>query len=135
VNKDLHKRVVFTDLVALGRKPESWTSGPHGPQNGVVESERRMESDDPSNQSARHTELCPYNLQLMINTEENLLSRRAFIKSALAGAAGSLIVGIDKGAGRAGIGPQHNPQGSSLTKLSLSEASQRCAARKCRRSN
>ena len=41
VNKDLHKRVVFTDLVALGRKPESWTSGPHGPQNGVVESERR----------------------------------------------------------------------------------------------
>src|SRR5260370_24274392 len=41
VNKDLHKHVVVTDLVAFGRKPESWTRGPHGPQNGVVESERR----------------------------------------------------------------------------------------------
>ncbi|MFY9530045.1 MAG: amidase [Candidatus Acidiferrales bacterium] len=46
------------------------------------------------------------------------------MKSALAGAAGSLIAGIDKGSGHAEIGPQDKPQASSLTKLSLSEASQ-----------
>ncbi len=82
------------------------------------------------NQNSRHTELCVYNLQLMANTEENLWSRRAFMKSALAGAAGSLIVGIDKGACRAEIGPQHEPQASSLTKLSLSEASQLVRSKK-----
>lgn len=59
----------------------------------------------------------------MTNTEDNPWSRRAFMKSALAGAAGSLIVGIDKGVGHP-IGRQRNPQGSSLTKLSLSEASE-----------
>ncbi len=35
-----------------------------------------------------------------------------------------MIAGIDKDAAHADIGPQHRPQGSSLTKLSLSEASQ-----------
>ncbi len=46
------------------------------------------------------------------------------MKSALAGAAGSLIARVDRGTGGAGTGPQHNPQGSSLTKLSLGEASE-----------
>jgi aspartyl-tRNA(Asn)/glutamyl-tRNA(Gln) amidotransferase subunit A len=46
------------------------------------------------------------------------------MKSALAGAAGSLIAGVDKRAGDAWTGPPHNPQGSSLTKLTLSDASQ-----------
>jgi aspartyl-tRNA(Asn)/glutamyl-tRNA(Gln) amidotransferase subunit A len=59
----------------------------------------------------------------MANTEENQLSRRAFMKGALAGVAGSLIVGIEHDACHADIGPQLNPQGSSLTQLSLSEAS------------
>jgi aspartyl-tRNA(Asn)/glutamyl-tRNA(Gln) amidotransferase subunit A len=52
------------------------------------------------------------------------------MKSALAGAAGSIFAGIDKGAGSAEIGPPHNPQGSSLTKLSLSEASQLVRSKK-----
>jgi aspartyl-tRNA(Asn)/glutamyl-tRNA(Gln) amidotransferase subunit A len=51
------------------------------------------------------------------------------MKTSLAGAAGSLIV-VDKGAGHADIGPQHNAQGSSLTKLSLSEASQLLRSKK-----
>jgi aspartyl-tRNA(Asn)/glutamyl-tRNA(Gln) amidotransferase subunit A len=61
----------------------------------------------------------------MTNTDENLWSRRAFNKSALAGAAGSLIAGIDKGADHAEIGPR-----SSLTNLSLSEASQLVRSKK-----
>jgi len=63
-----------------------------------------------------------YNLQLMTNPEENPWSRRAFVKSALVGAAGSLIVGTDKGVCALSV-PQPNPQESSLTKLSLGEAS------------
>jgi len=74
--------------------------------------------------------MCPYNLQLMTNTEENLWSRRAFVKSALAGAAGSLIAGIDNEAGYAHIGPQHKPPGSKLTKLALSEASELVRSKK-----
>jgi aspartyl-tRNA(Asn)/glutamyl-tRNA(Gln) amidotransferase subunit A len=74
-------------------------------------------------------ELVVYNLQIMTNTEENLWSRRAFMKSSLAGA-GTLITGIDKGADRLHIGPQHRPQGSSLTKLTLSEASQLVRSKK-----
>jgi len=35
MNKDLHTRIVFTDLVALVVEPESWTSGPRGPQTGL----------------------------------------------------------------------------------------------------
>jgi len=66
----------------------------------------------------------------MTNTEENLWSRRAFLKSALAGAGGSLIAGIDKGVCRGEIAPQGNPQVSSLTKLSLSEASQLVRSKK-----
>ena len=60
----------------------------------------------------------------MINPKENQWSRRAFVKSALAGAAGTLIAGIDKGEGLAHIGSQQKPPASSLTKLSLSEVSQ-----------
>ena len=60
----------------------------------------------------------------MTNTEENLWSRRAFVKSALAGAAGSVIAGINIKAGHAHIGPQQRPPGASLTKLTLSEASE-----------
>ena len=52
------------------------------------------------------------------------------MKSALAGAAGSLFAGIDKGAGHVEIGPQDKPQASSLTKLSLSEASQLVRSKK-----
>jgi aspartyl-tRNA(Asn)/glutamyl-tRNA(Gln) amidotransferase subunit A len=52
------------------------------------------------------------------------------MKSALAGAAVSLIVAIDEGACRAEIGAQHNAQGSSLTKLSLSEVSQLVRSKK-----
>jgi aspartyl-tRNA(Asn)/glutamyl-tRNA(Gln) amidotransferase subunit A len=59
----------------------------------------------------------------MTNTEENLWSRRGFVKSALAGAAGSIIAGIGMKAGHVHIGPQQKPQGVSLTKLTLSEAS------------
>jgi aspartyl-tRNA(Asn)/glutamyl-tRNA(Gln) amidotransferase subunit A len=100
----------------------------------IIKKVKKVSSDqngpmNQSNQSARHTELCAYNLQLMTNAEENLWSRREFVKSTLAGAAGSLIVGIDKAAGHA-IAPQHNPQGSSLTKLSLSEASQLVRSKK-----
>ena len=63
-------------------------------------------------------------------TKENLWSRRAFVKSALAAAAGSVIVGINKGAYHADVGPLHNPHGSSLTKLSLSEAPQLVPSKK-----
>src|SRR5260370_19871455 len=73
---------------------------------------------------SRHTESWVYNLQPMINPKENQWSRRAFTKSALAGAAGTLIAGIDKGEGLADIGSRQKPPASSLTKLSLSEASQ-----------
>jgi aspartyl-tRNA(Asn)/glutamyl-tRNA(Gln) amidotransferase subunit A len=52
------------------------------------------------------------------------------MKSALAGAAVSLIAAIDEGACRTEIGPQHNVQASSLTKLSLSEASQLVRSKK-----
>jgi aspartyl-tRNA(Asn)/glutamyl-tRNA(Gln) amidotransferase subunit A len=89
-----------------------------------------MGSDDPSNQNSRHTELCAYNLQLMTDAEENQWSRRGFMKRAVAGAVGSLIAASDKGACRGEIGPQGNPQVSSLTKLSLSEASQLVRSKK-----
>ncbi len=70
------------------------------------------------------TKLWMYNLQLMTNTEENLWSRRAFMKSALAGATGSLIAGIGKGTAHVARDPQDKSQASSLTRLSLTEASQ-----------
>jgi aspartyl-tRNA(Asn)/glutamyl-tRNA(Gln) amidotransferase subunit A len=52
------------------------------------------------------------------------------MKSALAGTAGSLIAGIDKRADHLQINPRHTPQGSSLTKLTLSEASELVRSRK-----
>jgi aspartyl-tRNA(Asn)/glutamyl-tRNA(Gln) amidotransferase subunit A len=66
----------------------------------------------------------------MTNTKENLWSRRAFVKSALAGAAGSVIAGINIKAGHAHIGPQQRPPGASLTKLTLSEASELVRSKK-----
>jgi aspartyl-tRNA(Asn)/glutamyl-tRNA(Gln) amidotransferase subunit A len=59
----------------------------------------------------------------MNNIEENLWSRRAFMQSAIVGTAGTLITGIDKEANHAEIGSEHKPQGSSLTDLTLHEAS------------
>src|SRR5215469_3284959 len=69
--------------------------------------------------SRRHAELWFYNLQTMTNAEENLWSRWAPVKRISAGAAGSSIAGIDIKAG-----PQQKPQGASLSKLTLSEASE-----------
>jgi len=66
----------------------------------------------------------------MTNTEDNLWSRRAFMKTALAGTAGSLIARIDIKAGHAHIFPQQKPQGLSLTKLTLSEASELVRSKK-----
>jgi aspartyl-tRNA(Asn)/glutamyl-tRNA(Gln) amidotransferase subunit A len=66
----------------------------------------------------------------MSNPEENLWSRRAFVKSVLAGVAGSLITGMEKGACHTAISPAHNLQGSHLTKLSLSEASELVRSKK-----
>jgi aspartyl-tRNA(Asn)/glutamyl-tRNA(Gln) amidotransferase subunit A len=60
----------------------------------------------------------------MIEPEESLRSRRAFIKSALAGATGTLMAGIDKHAAHAYTGTQQKRQGSNVSQLSLSEASQ-----------
>jgi len=60
----------------------------------------------------------------MTNTKENLWSRRAFVKSALAGATGSVIAGIGIKPGHAHIGPRQKPQRASLTELTLSEASE-----------
>jgi len=64
----------------------------------------------------------------MIEPEESLRSRRTFIKSALAGAASTLIAGIDKPAAHAGS--QQKRQGSNVSQLSLSEASQLVRSKK-----
>jgi len=82
-----------------------------------------MGSDDPSNQNSRHTELCIYNLVLMTGTKEKLLSRRAFVKTALAGAAAGSFVRIGQATGQAN-GLLGRPHTGELTKLTLSEASE-----------
>ncbi len=82
-----------------------------------------MGSDDPSNQNSRHTELCIYNLVLMAGTKEKLLSRRAFVKTALAGAAAGSFVRIGQATGQAN-GLPGRPHTGELTKLTLSEASE-----------
>src|SRR5215510_8594732 len=55
---------------------------------------------------------------------ESFSSRRAFIKSALVGAAASLITGINARANHAHIGPPPTPQGTNLTELALYQASE-----------
>ena len=60
----------------------------------------------------------------MADIEENVWPRRAFVKSALVGAAGSVIAGIGIKTGYAHIGSQQKLQGESLTRLTLSEASE-----------
>src|ERR1700719_901918 len=57
----------------------------------------------------------------MNGPEDNRRSRRSFIKGALAGAAGSLVVGTDKHAARAA---QQKLQKSNVSQLGLSEASE-----------
>src|SRR5256714_13569688 len=60
----------------------------------------------------------------MIEPEESLRSRRAFIKTALTGLAGTMMAGIDKHAAHPHTGTQQKGQGSDVSQLSLSEASQ-----------
>src|SRR6266568_1786596 len=66
----------------------------------------------------------------MNEPRENLRSRRTFIKSALAGAASTLMAGIDKPAAHAYTGAQQKGQGSDVTQLGLSEASQLVRSKK-----
>src|SRR6266849_696515 len=66
----------------------------------------------------------------MIEPEESLRSRRTFMKSAMAGAAGTLMTGIDKHAADAYTGAQQKGQGSDVSQLSLSEASQLVRSKK-----
>jgi len=66
----------------------------------------------------------PFSPQPMVEPEESLRSRRAFIKTALAGAAGTLMAGMSKHATYAYTGAQQGRQGPNLNQLSLSEASQ-----------
>jgi len=66
----------------------------------------------------------------MIEPEESLRSRRTFIKSALAGAAGTLIASIDKHAAHAYTGAQEKRQTSNVSQLGLSEASQLVRSKK-----
>lgn len=56
--------------------------------------------------------------------EENLWSRRAFMKTGLAAATGTLITQGRSGAGHPDMGLQQKAQASNLTKFSLTEASQ-----------
>ncbi len=66
----------------------------------------------------------------MIEPEESLRSRRTFIKSALAGAAGRLMADIDKHAAHAYAGAQEKQQGLNVSQLGLSEASQLVRSKK-----
>src|SRR2546430_16177492 len=66
----------------------------------------------------------------MIEPEESLRSRRTFIKGAIAGATGTLMTGIDKHAAHADSGAQQKGQGSNVSQLSLSEASQLVRSKK-----
>src|SRR5438128_12068254 len=66
----------------------------------------------------------------MIEPEDSLRSRRTFIKSALAGAASTLMAGIDKPAAHAYTGARQERQASDVSQLSLSEASQLVRSKK-----
>ena len=66
----------------------------------------------------------------MIESDESLRSRRAFIKGAIAGAAGTVAAGIDRHAAHAHTGAQQRRQGSNVSQLSLSEASQLVRSKK-----
>src|SRR5438132_10901609 len=66
----------------------------------------------------------------MIEPEDSLRSRRTFIKSALAGAAGTLMADIDKHAAHAYAGAQEKRQGLNVSQLGLSEASQLVRSKK-----
>jgi aspartyl-tRNA(Asn)/glutamyl-tRNA(Gln) amidotransferase subunit A len=66
----------------------------------------------------------------MIEPEESLRSRRTFIKGAIVGAAGTLMTGIDKHAAHASAGAQQKGQGSNVSQLGLSEASQLVRSKK-----
>src|SRR5947209_8996057 len=66
----------------------------------------------------------------MIEPEESLRSRRTFIKGALAGAAGTLMAGMDKQAAHADSGARQERQASDVSQLSLSEASQLVRSKK-----
>src|SRR5712691_11989589 len=65
----------------------------------------------------------------MIESEESPRSRRTFIKSVIAGTAGTLMTGIDKHAAHAYTGAQQKGQGSNV-QLGLSEASQLVRSKK-----
>jgi aspartyl-tRNA(Asn)/glutamyl-tRNA(Gln) amidotransferase subunit A len=66
----------------------------------------------------------------MIDPEESLRSRRAFIKAALAGAAGALIAGMSKHEAYAYTGAQQGRHGPNLSQLGLGEASQLVRSKK-----
>jgi hypothetical protein len=67
----------------------------------------------------------------MVEPEERLRSRRAFIKTTLAGAAGALMAGMNKHVAYANTGAQqvegHEPN---LSQLGISEASQLVRSKK-----
>src|SRR5207247_10541848 len=65
-----------------------------------------------------------------IEPEESLRSRRVFIKTALTRAAGTMMAGIDKHAAHPHTGTQQKGQGSKISQLSLSEASQLVRSKK-----
>src|SRR5258708_27017341 len=60
----------------------------------------------------------------MIEPEERLRSRRTFIKGVIGGAAGTLMMSIDKPAAQASTGAQEMAQRSNVSQLDLSEVSQ-----------
>ena len=72
----------------------------------------------------------PFNPQPMVEPEERLRSRRAFIKTALAGAAGTLMAGMSKHAAYANNGAQQGRHGPNLSQLGISEASQLLRSKK-----
>jgi aspartyl-tRNA(Asn)/glutamyl-tRNA(Gln) amidotransferase subunit A len=66
----------------------------------------------------------------MVEPEERLRSRRAFIKTALAGVAGTLMADISKQAAYAYTGAQQGRHGPNLSQLGISEASQLLRSKK-----
>jgi aspartyl-tRNA(Asn)/glutamyl-tRNA(Gln) amidotransferase subunit A len=66
----------------------------------------------------------------MIEAEESQRSRRTFIKSVIVGAAGTLMMGIDKHPARASTGAQEKGQRSNVSQLDLSEVSQLVRSKK-----
>jgi aspartyl-tRNA(Asn)/glutamyl-tRNA(Gln) amidotransferase subunit A len=66
----------------------------------------------------------------MTEPEESRHSRRVFIKTALTGIAGTMMAGIDKHAAHASAGAQQKGQGSNVSQLGLSEASQLVRSKK-----